>query len=443
MIRQAFNRITAGTLAANYARGVLWLFADKGFKFLAELLVGFYLARHLGSDQFGVLNFAISFVIMFHGLSTLGINEVLVREVVNNREDEKRIVGTALILRLAATAGIILLVQGLASTLDSTARLLIAVLSLSLLFRAFEVFTPYFQSIVKGEVVAFIQMIVTLVGAVLKVAFIVLDKNLTWFAWVYTIEWVVLAIGLIILYLRIHRNTIWQFSLQWSRRLLRSSWYLMLSAATVNLYMRLDQVMIRQMVGDSANGHYAAAVRLSELWYIVPTILCSILFPAVINAKKSDFQLYTHRLLMLNTVLVWPALAIACIVSPFSDELVILLYGQEYAASGAILSYHIWTAPFVFFGVCSGYWLVAENNEKFTLYRTAAGLVVNVVLNFLLIPRYGAIGAAVGTLISQMAVSILWMSLSSTTRPIVAIQLKSLVFPLERSMQFLRTKYAR
>jgi O-antigen/teichoic acid export membrane protein len=416
----------------NYAAGAFWLFVEKGIKFLAELLVGFYLARHLGAEKFGLLNFAVSYVILFQGISTLGFNEILVRELMHYQNQRSAILSTALLLRFAASFFFIFCIQLFAIPFDMPSRVLVFIISLSIFFRSFEIFTPYFQSVVKAEQVAFVQIAITVIGSALKILFIRLGSDLTYFAWVYTAEWLLLGAGLYTIY-RINRNDWkWTFRKNWSMRLLKNSWYLMLSAAAVNLYMRLDQVMIRQMVDDSANGFYSAAVRLSEIWYILPTILCAILFPAILNARKKDTALYNVRMEQLNAFLFWLALIISVTLAPFSDELIVLLYGAEYAPAGIVLKYHIWSSIFVFFGVSSGYWLIAEKFEKVSLYRTLAGLSINLVLNFLLIPRYGIVGAAVATLIGQITASVICMLLIKRTRGIIFIQAKSIFYPFKQ-----------
>ena len=446
MIKQAINSITiivAGKSlrGTNYSTGVVWLFADKGFKFLAELVVGFYLARYLGANQFGLLNFSISFVILFQGISTLGLNEILVRELLQNQDAKTKILSTALSMRFFAAIAFIVVIQVIALSLDPTARLLILAISVSLLFRSFEIFTPYFQSVVQAERVALSQMIVTLVGSVLKILCIILKKDLVWFAWIYSLEWLILAIALFTLYVKTTNFWQWKFELTWSRRLLKGAWYLMLSAAAVNLYMRVDQVMISHMIGTVANGQYAAAVRLSEVWYIFPTILCAIFFPAILNARNSDRTLYKNRLMMLNAFLFWFALVLALILTPLAEPLILAVYGREYLPSANILSVHIWSSIFVFLGVSSGYWLIAENMEKVSLYRTIAGLAVNLTLNYLLLPRYGAVGAAMAGLSAQVSAAIIWMLLFPATRQIVRIQAASIVYPFRIILTSIKKKH--
>ena len=447
MIQQAINKISSVTLGHNgelsgYVLGAFWLFADKGIKFLAELLVGFYLARYLGAEQFGLLNFAISYVILFQGISTLGLNEILVSELMHHPHQQTPILSTAILMRLVASLIIILIIQLVAIPLDFDVRALILIISLSLLFRSFEVFTPYFQSIVRGEWVAYIQIGVTLIGSLLKILCVVFNADLIWFAWIYSTEWLILSIGLLLIYLR-SKKWSWKFESTWFLTLLRRSWYLMLSATAVSMYMRLDQIMIRQIMNDTANGHYAAAVRLSEIWYIIPTILCAILFPAILNARRNDPQLYVKRLKILNGFLFWLALIVSVVVAPLSDVLIGWLYGAEYSPAAGILKYHIWSSLFVFMGVCSGYWLIAEGLEKVSLYRTLAGLIINMGLNFLMIPRYGAIGAAISGFCGQVMAAFLSMLILPITRPIIWIQLESVIFPIKHIILFVLKKVSK
>lgn len=420
-----------------YLSGVFWLFADKGIKFLAELLVGFYIARYLGSEQFGALNFAISFVLLFHGISTLGLNEVLVRELVQNNQFNSTIISTAFLMRIVASLCLILVIQFFTRIFASDTYLLISIISISLFFRSFEVLIPYFQSMVKSEWVAFAQIAVTCVGTILKIIAIGANADLIWFSMIYLFEWIILSSGLLFIYLQT-KNWSWQYDKKWLYKLLSSSWYLIISAAAVNVYMRIDQVMIKQMIGDSANGYYAAAVRLSEIWYIIPSILCAVFFPAIINAKKISADKYESQLLIINAFLFWLAFGVSLMITPFSDSLVNWLYGAEYQTAGEILKVHIWTSIFVFMGVSSGYWLIVEGHERFSLFRTISGLALNIVLNIMLIPIYGAVGAAISGLCGQALASIISMLLRPATRNIIFIQFKSILYPFYQGYIYIK-----
>jgi O-antigen/teichoic acid export membrane protein len=166
------------------------------------------------------------------------------------------------------------------------------------------------------------------------------------------------------------------------------------------VYMRIDQIMIKEMLGEHAVGIYSAAVRLSEIWYFIPTLIMASLFPAIANAKKVSEELYYKRLQMLYTFMLWVAILIAAPMTFLSEWLVVLLYGDDYREAGQVLMILIWASIFVFLGVASGKWFLCENLQILSTANTTIGAIVNVTLNLILIPRYGIIGSAISTLVS-------------------------------------------
>lgn len=426
-----WNRLGNSSGSFAYLKNSFALFLEKGIKLLAELAVGFYLARYLGTEQFGLYNFAISFVILFQGISTFGMAEILTKEIISNPDAQRKILGTAFVFRLMGSTiltFIILLLSIIFYGREVT--MIVGIISLSLIFRAGEVFTFYFQSIVRLDRVALIQIVVTVIFSGIKLLLISIDASLHVFAAVYSIEWAMILIGFFFILKPYIKLSSLSFSLGWSMRLLRDSWFLMASAVAVNLYMRMDQIMIKSMLGNVENGIYASAVRISEVWYVVPTILCSVFFSAILNAKKISNVLYEGRYLKLNAFLFWFSMIIGFAISPFATEIISFFYGVPFQDAGPVLSLHIWTAPFVFWGVCSGYWLIAEGLQFFSLIRTLIGLLINLVFNLVLIPTYGVWGASLATLLGQIGASILSMLIFEKTRDSLKIQLKSVILPL-------------
>jgi O-antigen/teichoic acid export membrane protein len=147
-------------------------------------------------------------------------------------------------------------------------------------------------------------------------------------------------------------------------------------------------------------GFYAAAVRLSESWYFIPVAISNAIFPAIVNAKNISLELYKSRLQKLYDILAWMAIGISIPISFFATDIIILLYGKDFLPSAMILTIYIWAGAAVFLGVASSQYLVTENLTKISLFRTSLGMIVNVILNILLIPKYGIVGSAVATLIS-------------------------------------------
>jgi O-antigen/teichoic acid export membrane protein len=192
--------------------------------------------------------------------------------------------------------------------------------------------------------------------------------------------------------------------------------------------MRIDQIMIKEILGEEAVGKYSAAVRLSELWYFVPVIMVNSLFPSVVNAKNVSEKLYHTRLQRLFTTLVWMAIAFAAPMIFLSDSLITLLYGEAYKEAGQVLMIHAWAGIFVSLGAASGVWYISENLQQYAFYRTLLGAIINVALNFILIPIYGVIGAALATVAAQSMAALFFDALTKRTRMVFFMKLKTLYF---------------
>ena len=189
--------------------------------------------------------------------------------------------------------------------------------------------------------------------------------------------------------------------------------------------MKIDQVMIKEMLGNEAVGQYAVAVRISEAWYFIPIVITSSLFPAIINAKKVSEKLYYERLQKLYDLMVWMAIAIALPMTFFSDWVVELLYGKEYNKAGDVLMIHIWAGVFVFLGVAQGKFWIVNNLQKQQFLVTLSCMIVNVFLNLFLIYPFGVNGAALATLISYGLGSLFFPLLFKDVRPMMFLTYKT------------------
>ena len=186
-----------------------------------------------------------------------------------------------------------------------------------------------------------------------------------------------------------------------AKSLLTDSWPLIIGAIAIMMYMKIDQIMLGQMMGDDAVGIYSAAVRISEVWYFIPMAITASVFPAILEAKKINEEKYYGRLQKLFDLMVLISVSVAVLMTFLSTPIITLLYGDAYVASGPVLSIHIWASIFVFLGVAASRWFLAENKQTLSLQRSVLGAVLNILLNLILIPHHGLIGAAVATIISH------------------------------------------
>ena len=186
---------------------------------------------------------------------------------------------------------------------------------------------------------------------------------------------------------------------------MRDAWPLIFAGMVVSVYMKIDQVMLKEMLNTKSVGVYAAAVKLCEAWYFVPTAVMASLFPAVIKARKNSETLYEERVQKLYDLMIWGSVAVALPTTLLADWVILILYGSDFQEAADVLRIYIWAGVFVSLGVASSKCLVAENLQRYLFYITALGAVLNISCNFLLIPIYGIKGAALATIISYSTVA--------------------------------------
>lgn len=381
-----------------------WLVFDKILRLCVGLVVGAWVARYLGPAQFGLWSYVLAFTALFGTFASLGLDSIVVRELVRSPEKSHEILGTAYGLKLAGggfTMLLTLLVISFLRPEDPLAVWLVALSSAGFIFQSFNIIDLYYQAHIQSKYTVCAANLSFVLVTIVKIALIVNKAPLIAFACVGLSEIVLTSTFLLVTCffsgLNLRRLS---FKRNLALKLLTDSWPLIFSGLAVMIYMRIDQIMIGQMLGDVQVGIFSAAVRISEVWYFIPVSIASSVFPVIISKKGQNEGLYQQSLQTLFDVMAFLGLGASLILTFASPYVMQWLYGASYAAAAKILSIHVWSGIFVSLGVASGSWLAAENLQSFSLYRTVAGGAVNVLLNLILIPKYGIIGAAYSTLIS-------------------------------------------
>ena len=431
-----FSKLKSNQGFMRYFKNTSWLFAEKILRMVVGLFVGIWAARYLGPEQFGLFSYAQAFVGLFAAIAGLGLDGIIVRELVKNPSKQAVLLGTAFYLKLI---GALLVLLALAGTVtlshqDSLTTWLIFIIASSTVFQSFNVVDFFFQAKVLSKYVVYANIISLLISSFVNIGLILTSASLIAFAWVVLFDSVILMLGFVYYFQRHAKLNIKRlnFSKATAINLLKDSWPLILSGLVISIYMKVDQIMIKEMLDAEAVGQYVAAVRLSEAWYFIPMVIASSLFPAIINAKKVSEEFYYAQLQKLYDLMVWIAIAIALPMTFLSDWVIDLLYGVQYDQSGAILMIHIWVAVFVFLGVASSRWFIVENLQKYSLYRTLAGALINVMLNYILIPIYGIYGAAYATLASQVVASYLFNITNKKLRYTFLLQTNAILLPFRK-----------
>ena len=386
-----------------YFSNTSWLLGERILRMGVSLFVGIYIVRYLGPEKYGLLSYTMSFVWIFSALLDLGHREIIVRELVLYPEQRNVILGSAILLRLS---GAVFLVSGVAIGLqivdnDEQTSLMIVIIALGMAFQSWELIDYYFQSQVQSKYTAWAQTVQLIVASLIKIYLIIWQAPLIYFAAIFSLEYVITAALFLLMYKwQVGSFPIRNCNLKYAKQMLKNSFPLLLTSMAILIYMKIDQVMLKELVDTETVGTYAAAVKLCEVWYHIPVIIAVSLYPAIIGVKDKDPALYHAQLQKLYTLLVWVAIALAIPITFMADWIIYIFYGNEYIESAIILKIYVWAGIFVSMSLANNKWMVIENFQNYILLTTILGMSSNIICNVILIPSYGAPGAAVATLIS-------------------------------------------
>ena len=383
-----------------------WLVIDKIIRVFGGLFIGVWVARYLGPIDFGILNYSLAFVAFFSFLSTLGLNSIVIKEVLKHEKLFEQIMGVTFYLKLLG--GVFALILGslflfLLNPEQNEIKMIITILLFGYIFQSIDTIDYALQSQIMSKYVVFSRSIAFIFSSILKIYFIMNEYSLIYFAITIVLEMIVASFFLVTFYKKLgFAIRKWKFNLRIAMKLLKSSWPLMLSGFFIIIYMKIDQVMIESFLGMKEVGLYSVAVRLSEAWYFIPAAIISTLFPYFINLKDLDESLYIYRIRQLITFMFWLGTLVGFMGMMFGEEAILFLYGEVYKGAYLALAINIWAGIFISIGmVLTGIWMITYNLQIYSLIGTLIGVILNIVGNYYLIPQYGIEGAAFSTLVTQ------------------------------------------
>lgn len=396
----------------------------------ANIFVGFFIARYLLPHGLGIITLASTYLQLLMPLAQLGLNSIVIRDLIKSRENTSAILGTAFVLKLLASffTFIAILIISFYATTDVTIRYYIIIYSLTVFFTPFQVIDFYFQSEVKAKFIAYAQQAASIISSILRLIGIWYRLDISWFIYCFVIELFITTSFLLILYTIKGQSVLnWRYDKGIALKLLKALLPVILSGFFIALYMRIDQLMIYEKLGSDSLGIYSAAVKLCEPFYIVSSIVVSSLFPAIINGLnigRAEYEVRTQKLFNLLTAL---PIIVSIVIGFFANPIVHIVYGPGFEGAGKVVQIYFWASLFVFQGVVANQCFIAENIQKYSTIYTLIGALVNIVLNAIFLPYYGVIGAAYATLISYMLSATILNGLFKPTRPIFKQQLKAVL----------------
>lgn len=420
------------TRVRTYLANSAWMLVEQLLRLISGVLVGIYIARYLGPEQFGVLSYALAITAFLIVVARLGMDAVLVRELAR-REEVGQVLGTAIALMLLSAVGCYaLLLIGLSSISEPlTLKIYIALAGASVFFIAGYGFDFYFQAQVRAKLSSIAKCNVIAVMALTKLVLIWGGASLVWFIGAHMVEHLLIAVGLYLMFVRYRPPSLrLEVKLAKVQLLLRSAWPMVLAGLSSLLYMRTDQLMLKHMRGMEEVGTYAAASRIYEAWILLPFVLSISLLPALVAFRKRSLEYFEHCLLQLFAAVMVCAMFAALFIWWLGEPLVIAGFGSSYRDSITILQILMVAAIFTAVHSVTVRYLTVENLEKKVASRTGIAAVLNIIANAVLIPLFGGQGAAWATLISMFFIAFIMDYMDTGLWRLARIKRQALLGPL-------------
>lgn len=413
-----------------YFRNTGWMFGARVFTLLINLFVSIYIARQLGPEQYGTFSFIISFV-SIAGFTIFAIDSLLMKKIHENEEKVNELLGSALFIRLINSLFTIIAATGAALLFANTPTtvLMIFVYSTFTIFQSFGVIDFYFKINSKNKPVSVLGLIVVLISSILKISIIYFNLPLIYLLSSYVVDHILGGFGYIYLYKKYVGDF---FKLKAKKDIIKEliikSWPFSLAAFAGAVYVRVDQIFIKVLLGSESVGFYAIAVRFSEVWFILSEVICISLLPAILNAEKTNEKLFLNRSKRLYSLLFYSAIGICILMYFISPILINTLYGEAYSESVNILRLYIWSIVGFFMITVLNQFLLAKGKFKTILSMSIIGMVLSLILNYLLIPTFGIKGAAIANIFAYTLPFIIVLSLRDLKNQRIAF-IKSVINP--------------
>lgn len=422
-----------------------WIMAERILSMGIAFVVTIFVARYLGPEKFGILAYALSLMGLFAVFGHMGLSGLVVREIVKYPNERREVLGTTLVLKsLGLFFGFILLVifTFMSEEIGSDTFWILIIVATSILFKPFDVIDFWFASQVQARYTSIARTIALIISSLFKLGLIFVGANVVVFAFANLIQGMLAAVIMIWFYYKLKNIplTHWKASFLKAKELLSQGWMIFLGSIFAIIYLKVDQVMLKWIVGSEEVGIYAVASTLSEAWYFIPSAIVASLFPKLINLRETNESQFYKRLQQLFDILFSLAFIVAVVVSLLAAPIILFFFGTEYIESSTILTIHIWAALFIFMRAAFSKWILIENVLMFSLITQGFGALANVLLNLLLIPKFGGEGAAYATLLSYAMASYISLLFYTKSRRVFWMMTHAIFSPIRYPLYYLKGK---
>lgn len=382
----------------------LWIIVMQCIKALITVGVSMLTTRFLGPSNYGLINYAASIVSFVAPLMYLGYNNTLVRELVHHPEDEGEILGSAIgssLLSSVICVAMVVAFVSVANAGEKTTLLVCGLYSTLLIFQSIDLLLFWFQAKLMSKYSAIASLCAYIIVAAYKVCILVFGKDVYWLAVSSAIEYMLVSLILLIVYKRLGGKKL-KFSFSRVKRMLNSSKFYIVASMMVSVSAYIDRIMIKLMINDTVNGYYSAAVTCAAMATFVFVAIIDSFRPEIVEHRKKDKEKFRQLTKMMYSTLIYLSLAQCVVFFLLAEPIVKVICGADYGQTVPLLRLVVWYTPFSYLAAARNVWILAEQKERYLWIINLTSAVVNIVSNLILIPLYGAMGAAIASLISNI-----------------------------------------
>ncbi len=405
-----------------------WIIVCRIAQAILSLVVTMLTARVLEPAGYGLINYAVSLVAFVAPIAKLGLNSTLVQAFVNSPEKDGEILGTTFVMTIFSG---LLCIIGVAAFVtvanpgETTTLIVCALYSLSLIFQCLELAQFYYQAKLKSKITSIVSLIAYFLVSAYKIILLLTGSSIYWFAIAQAIDYLIISFALIVIFLKTTKSKL-KFSMKMAKRLFASSKYYILANLMVVVFSATDRIMLKNMMGDAYTGLYSAADTCAMMTSFVFIAIVDSARPYILERKKLNDGNFEKAVTNLYTIVIYLSLLQCIVMSILSPYIIDVIYGAEYAASEAPLKVALWYTLFSYIGTVRNVWLLAENKQRYLWIVNTCGALLNVVLNFIMIPEWGIVGAAIASLVTQFFTNVIMSLIIKPLRRNNLLMLKSL-----------------
>ena len=407
-----------------------WLIGGKVLQMVFSFFISIFTARYLGPSNYGLISYASAYVAFFTSLCTLGINSIIVKELLDELDSQGTTLGTTIILRFISSLLSVVMIFSLVNLIDDGEPLTVQVTvlcSIALLFQVMDTINYWFQSFYKSKVTSIATLAAYIIMSIYKLVLLMTGKDVRWFAFASTLDFIFIGIFLLCAYRR-NNGPKFRFSIAKAKQLLGRSYHYILSGLMVAIYGQTDKIMLKHMMNEQEVGLYSIAHSLCLMWVFVLSAIIDSMYPTIISLYTEDKAKFEKKNKQLYCIVFYLSVFVSLLFLILGDFGIRLLYGNAYMGASASLKIITWYTAFSYLGVARNAWLVCENKQRYLKYLYVGAVFINIILNMLLIPHLGAAGAALASLLTEISTSIVLPLFMKPIRKNSRLMLEAILF---------------